>query len=127
MISNGQRLRRIFGLGLVILLVRRNVPESPRWMFIHGKEDEAEDLVQDIESQVEESTDEPLGDVDEKITVRQRKSIGFGTIASTQSAGSTKRMTPRAYDAVQSATATAAASAVNTESRAGSELLNSGR
>jgi hypothetical protein len=23
-------------LGLAILLVRRNVPESPRWMFIHG-------------------------------------------------------------------------------------------
>ena len=23
-------------LGLVILLVRRNVPESPRWLFIHG-------------------------------------------------------------------------------------------
>jgi len=79
--------RLAFGLGaalsLVILLVRRNVPESPRWMFIHGKEDEAEDLVQDIESQVEESTDERLGDVDEKITVRQRKSIGFGTIART--------------------------------------------
>jgi MFS family permease len=32
--------RIAFGLGAVlgigILLVRRNVPESPRWMFIHG-------------------------------------------------------------------------------------------
>jgi MFS family permease len=45
--------RLAFGLGAVfgiaILLVRRNVPESPRWMFIHGKEDQAEELVQDIE------------------------------------------------------------------------------
>ena len=24
-------------LGLVILLVRRHVPESPRWLFIHGR------------------------------------------------------------------------------------------
>ena len=29
-------------LGLAMLLVRRNVPESPRWQFIHGHEEEAE-------------------------------------------------------------------------------------
>ena len=42
--------RLAFGLGAVlgiaILVVRRYVPESPRWMFIHGKEDEAEEIVQ---------------------------------------------------------------------------------
>jgi MFS family permease len=77
--------RLAFGLGavfgIVILLVRRNVPESPRWMFIHGKEDEAEELVQEIESRVEDSTDEQLEEVDEDITVRQRKRTGFGEIA----------------------------------------------
>ncbi len=79
--------RIAFGLGAVfglcILIVRRFVPESPRWMFIHGKEEQAEELVQDIESQVEESTDKKLEGVDEDITVRQRKSIGFVTIAKT--------------------------------------------
>jgi MFS family permease len=79
--------RLAFGLGaifgLCILIVRRYVPESPRWMFIHGKEEEAEELVQDIESKVEDSTDQRLEDVDQDITVRQRKSIGFGEIAKT--------------------------------------------
>jgi MFS family permease len=79
--------RLAFGLGaifgLCILIVRRNVPESPRWMFIHGKEGQAEELVQDIEAKVEDSTDERLRGVDRDITVRQRKSIGFGEIAKT--------------------------------------------
>jgi MFS family permease len=87
--------RLAFGLGaafsLVILLVRRNVPESPRWMFIHGKEDQAEELVQDIEKQVEDDTDESLDGVDDDITVRQRKSIGFGTIAKTMATKYPKR------------------------------------
>ena len=47
----GWRLTFALGvvLGLVILLVRRNVPESPRWLLIHGKEQEAERLVGEAE------------------------------------------------------------------------------
>src|ERR1700760_2593020 len=60
-----------FGLGLAILLVRRNVPESPRWLFIHGHEDEAEEVTQDIERQVVEDTGAELDDPDETITIRQ--------------------------------------------------------
>src|SRR5215218_7698472 len=82
--------RIAFGLGAIlgigILFVRKNVPESPRWLFIHGKEKGAERIVRDIEGQVEDSTDGKLpkaDDSDDYMTVRQRKTIGFGEIAKT--------------------------------------------
>jgi MFS family permease len=80
--------RLCFGLGvvlaLVILLVRRNVPESPRWLFIHGREKQADDIVTDIEQQVRSSTGvSELPEPEEEITVRQRHAIGFITIART--------------------------------------------
>jgi MFS family permease len=70
-------------LGLVILLVRRNVPESPRWLFIHGRARQAEDLVNGIEQQVEQDTGTRLAEPSRSITIRQRKTIGFLTIART--------------------------------------------
>jgi MFS family permease len=79
--------RVAFGLGVVlgfaILLVRRNVPESPRWLFIHGRAEEAERLVDGIEKQVEESTGRPLEEVHDTIEIQPRRSIGFVTIART--------------------------------------------
>lgn len=41
-------------LGLTILLLRRSVPESPRWLMLRGHEDEAEKIVSDIERKVKE-------------------------------------------------------------------------
>jgi MFS family permease len=69
-------------LGLGILLVRRNVPESPRWLFIHGHDDKAEEIVSDIERQVVESTGKELPPPHRKIRIRQRPPIGYGTVAS---------------------------------------------
>jgi MFS family permease len=70
-------------LGLGILLVRRHVPESPRWLFIHGHEEEAERIVDQIERDVVEETGEELDDPGDSITVRQRRTIGFREIART--------------------------------------------
>jgi MFS family permease len=80
--------RLAFGLGAVlgvgVLLVRRNVPESPRWMFIHGRVEDADELVDDIERQVKESSGvSELRDAPRTIKVREQERVGFITIAKT--------------------------------------------
>jgi MFS family permease len=70
-------------LGLGILLVRRHVPESPRWLFIHGRDEEAERLVGEIEEGVRRETGEELAPVDESLVVQPRERIPFREIART--------------------------------------------
>jgi MFS family permease len=81
----GWRVAFLIGavLGVGILIVRRHVPESPRWLFIHGRDEEAERIVSAVEDEVHESTGEQLDEPGDSITVRQRKTISFRTIAST--------------------------------------------
>lgn len=69
-------------LGLAILVVRRNVPESPRWLLIHGHEREAEAIVTSIEDEVRAERGEDLPEPSGSIVVRQREVIPFREIAS---------------------------------------------
>jgi MFS family permease len=79
--------RLAFGLGALlgvgILFVRRHVPESPRWLFIHGREEEAEEIVGNIEHDVEEETGQKLAEPDKSLVVHQRERIPFREIART--------------------------------------------
>jgi MFS family permease len=78
-----------FGIGAVlgvgILLVRRFVPESPRWLITHGYEREAEATITNIEALVDSETNArlPKVDPDDAITVHPRHSFGFGIIIHT--------------------------------------------
>lgn len=73
-------------IGLIIIFVRRTLPESPRWLMTHGRIDEAESTVDDIEAKIiahhrEQKIDEkwtlPEVPADQAIAVGPQPRVGL--------------------------------------------------
>jgi MFS family permease len=74
----GWRIAFLMGgiLGIAILLVRRHLPESPRWLLMHGRAEEAEAVVRRIEKEVGVTPG-----VHAELSMRALRSIPWGDVA----------------------------------------------
>jgi MFS family permease len=70
------------GLGLVVFVMRMWIPESPRWLMIHGRPDEAHAIVDEIEKSAGQVRDETKTALP-KIRLRMRSHTPLGEVAQT--------------------------------------------
>ena len=69
-------------LGMAILLVRRFVPESPRWLMMHGRFEEADQTVSMIEREVmKEDRIKSLPEPEGSMLIRPLGTVSYGKIA----------------------------------------------
>jgi MFS family permease len=81
----GWRLAYLTGacLGLVVFVMRLWIPESPRWLMIHGQPDRAHEIVADIERSVTGHTLEREQRVWPKIKLKMRSHTPIGEVGRT--------------------------------------------
>jgi MFS family permease len=81
----GWRLAYLTGacLGLVVFVMRMWIPESPRWLMIHGYPDRADAIVAEIERSATGYAQEPRGHALPKIRLRMRDHTPLREVAHT--------------------------------------------
>ncbi|HEU0082507.1 MAG TPA: MFS transporter [Bradyrhizobium sp.] len=81
----GWRLAYLTGacLGLVVFVMRLWIPESPRWLMIHGQPDRAHEIVADIERSVTGRSLDDAKRVWPKIRLHMRDHTPLGEVART--------------------------------------------
>ncbi|MEA2869100.1 MAG: hypothetical protein QOE39_3815, partial [Bradyrhizobium sp.] len=81
----GWRLAYLTGacLGLVVFVMRMWIPESPRWLMIHGQPDRALAIVSDIERSVIGKAQDPRQHAWPKIKIRMRDHTPLREVART--------------------------------------------
>ena len=70
-------------LGLFILYLRRFLPESPRWLMIHGREGEARAVVEEIEARVVASGHTELAPYEPTLSLGDPHHLTLGSVART--------------------------------------------
>jgi MFS family permease len=81
----GWRLAYLTGacLGLVVFVMRMWIPESPRWLMIHGQPDQAHAIVEDIERSVTGEVQDPRQHAWPKIKLQMRHHTPLREVAHT--------------------------------------------
>src|SRR4051794_38192109 len=81
----GWRLAYLTGacLGLIVFVMRMWIPESPRWLMIHGRPEQAHAIVEDIERSVVGRVQDPRQHAWPKIRLRMRDHTPLGEVAHT--------------------------------------------
>src|SRR6195256_5785664 len=81
----GWRLAYLTGacLGLVVFVMRMWIPESPRWLMIHGQPDQAHAIVDDIERSVTGEVQDPRQHAWPKVKLQMRDHTPLREVAHT--------------------------------------------
>jgi MFS family permease len=81
----GWRLAYLTGaaLGLVVFVMRMWIPESPRWLMIHGRPDQAHAIVDEIEKSAKANVQDIAREAFPKIRLRMRSHTPLREVART--------------------------------------------